>query len=115
MKKAELESLLPTIVWSQVSHWMKTNRKRASAVCVRDMTGTALYFAEDRRYHAYRAGVDLGTVQCGGEWNGYRKNDAINKRTMPPVGTWVVETGFFCGHPVCTVMNWGDVQNRIAS
>ena len=114
MNKSELKNTLPANVWGQVESWMKSHRKRASSVNVRDMTGNTLYFAEDMRYHAFRGNADLGVVQCGGEWTGYRPNDAINKRTVPPVGTWVVETGFFCGMPVCSVMNWGEAEKRIA-
>jgi len=103
--KSEMKQVLPPAVFDFVSTWQKENRTRY--VTVSNEAGRKLYFAEDRRYTAFRHGQRV-SIECGGEWNGYRKNDPINTYHEIQTGTWVVETGYFMGKPICHIMNWGE-------
>jgi len=100
----QMREAFPPEVFANVQRWMQEHRKRT--VTFDHMASRKLYFDEDMRYTAYCNG-QASSVQVGGEWNGYQRNDPIGKSIDVPEGTWVVETGFFCGTPVCHVMHWG--------
>jgi len=101
--KAQIKEF-PAKVQEFTFDWMKWCRTRY--VTFDQMAGKKLYFAEDMTYTAFR-NDDTGAFQCGGEWNGCKPGDMVNKYIDIPEGTWIVETGFFCGKPVCHVMHWG--------
>lgn len=69
-----------------------------------------VYFDEDAQYTAFVNGQSR-TVQCGGEWNGYKTNDPIGKATKLPVGAFVIERARLMGKLFVTVFhNNGTLQ-----
>jgi len=102
--KKQMQQVLPSAVFQFVNTWRTNHHSRYTTI--ENVAGRKLYFAEDMRYTAFRNNEQI-SIQCGGEWNGYRKNDPINTYHEIKTGTWVVETGFFLGKPVCHIMNWG--------
>ena len=73
---------------------------------------TEIYFGEDGRYSCWNGETWTG-LECGGEWNGYKANDPINKTAPIPVGAYIVSRQWFLGHLSVTVIhNNGVMQVR---
>lgn len=68
-----------------------------------------LYFAEDSTYHALVNG-EIVSVQCGGEWNGVKANDPINKETLIPVGAYIIERFYFMGRFSVSVLHNNGIE-----
>ena len=99
-----IKSELPANVATYVTAWMKEHGIRKCGF--RQMAGSKLYFGEDCTYKCF-IGSHESTLTSGGEWNGYKAKDPINTYTDVPQGAFVVETQYFMGHPVISVMHWG--------
>lgn len=70
-----------------------------------------LYFAEDAKYFAYDSKQnEWHSIQVGGEWNGYKTNDPINKTVTVPAGAYVIEREYFLGKAFVSVLHNNGIE-----
>lgn len=91
-------ALFPSFIAGAVREWAERYKKKTFTIRFRD----TVYISEDARLTAFGPDGQSMTANVGGEFAGL--GDMLPGQTgqLPP-GCWIVETGFFCGNPVCDV------------
>lgn len=108
IKKADWKSSLPADVFDHLQAALGGKRQ---AHFEYHPEGDGLYLDEGAKYQIRTTAGNWNSLHMQSEFSlhagGGAASHAIGKTVTPPVGTFVIETNYFCGKKFVTVHHWG--------